>query len=256
MNPSHIHSIVAAAVLAAASMADAAVLASEDFNSYAPSTNIETLSGGTGWGGNWSVGAPGLGYLNETRGALPISYPNYASGGDGTYANLASGFGGPTFNYIQRTLDVSGAFAAYNDGTRIGANGTTLWGSFLHHSGSGMQVFLQGVGNAVFSLPTVGVDSLFLFRIEYGAANADTISIWSNPDLSTWTPAATPTSSALSDYSFQTLVFVAPNNENEGRFDKIVFGSEAFDVVPEPSTYLLFGVSALAGIFVRNRGRN
>ncbi|MEI7928899.1 MAG: hypothetical protein WCH40_10140, partial [Verrucomicrobiales bacterium] len=111
------------------------------------------------------------------------------------------------------------AFSAYNDGTRVGKDGTVLWGSFLYNKVNGLQMWLQGAGNQIFDLPTGGSNSLFVFKITFGAGNADTVTIWNNPDLTTWTPSASPTSSVSGDYSFQTLVFVAPNSENEGRVD-------------------------------------
>lgn len=239
--------LLAMAALAVGSQANAAVLASEDFTTYAPSTNLQGKNGGTGWGGSWAVGAPGFGYLNEVRNATPLSYPNDSNPG-GNYANLASGYGGPSFNYIQRTVDVGGAFSAYNDGVRVGANGTTLWGSFSYYNVGGLQMYLQGATNKVFSTPTVGANSLYVFRIDYGAGNADTITIWNNPNLTTWNPSSTPTATSSSDYSFQTLVFVAPNSTNEGRLDAIRFGTQAIDVVPytvpEPASMMFAGLSA------------
>ncbi len=221
-------------------LAKASILASEDFN-YSAGVNLSdgSVNGGTGWNGNYAVGAPDLGYLNETRNGAPLSYPNYPAAG-GTYANLASGYGGPSFNYFQRTVSVNGAFSAYNDGTRVGKDGTVLWGSFLYNKVSGLQMWLQGAGNTIFTLPTGGSNSLFVYRISYGAGNADTVTIWNNPDLSTWTPAASPTSTASGDFSFQTLVFVAPDSTNEGRVDNIRFGTEAIDVVPYTVTTTAF----------------
>ncbi len=246
--------VLTLAMLSAGPFARAAVLASEDFTSYPPSTNLQGLNGGTGWSGGWAVGAPGQGYLNEVRNGAPLSYPNDSNPG-GNYANLAAGYGGPSFNYIQRTVDVGGAFSAYNDGTRVGADGTTLWGSFAYNNVGGLQMYLQGATNKIFSTPTVGADSLYVFRIDYGAANADTITIWNNPDLTTWNPSSTPTTTSSNDYSFQTLVFVAPNSTNEGRIDAIRFGTQAIDVVPytvpEPASVMLIGLSG--ALLVRRR---
>jgi len=211
--------IAAGGALLAAPIARASLLASDDFN-YTAGTNLadNSANGGTGWGGKYYVGAESIGYLNVIRDNFPLSYPNYPSAG-GTYANIASGYGGPSFNYFQRTVDVGGAFSAYNDGTRVGKDGTVLWGSFLYNKVNGLQMWLQGAGNQIFDLPTGGSNSLFVFKITFGAGNADTVTIWNNPDLTTWTPSASPTSSVSGDYSFQTLVFVAPNSENEGRVD-------------------------------------
>lgn len=220
-----------------ASPAGAAPLASDDFSSY-DTNNIEFENGGTGWNLGYSVGSS-EGFLNDVRLSAPtppaspdpLNYPNYVSS-EGNYANVASGFGGPTFNFIQRNVDVTGAFGAYNDGTRVGLDGTTLWGSFLYNKVNGMEFWLQGAGNIPFQLPTAGADSLFLFRIEFGAGDSDTITIWNNPNLPSWTPAATPTSVSISNYAFQSVIFVAPNDQNEGRFDDIRFGTTASDVVP------------------------
>lgn len=230
LNP--LFSAIATTLAWMVSPASATPLASDDI-SY-PTGNIENQSGGFGWSGGYAVGTS-EGFLNDVRDANTLSYPNYAGVG-GTYANVAAGYGFGTFNYIQRTVDVTGAFAAFSDGVRVGADDTTVWGSFVYHKVVGMEFYLQGETNAPFSLPTTGADSLFLYRIQFGAGNADTITIWNNPDLTTWTPSATPTSTFTGNYSFQTLVFVAPNNENEGRFDNIRLGSEAIDVVPYSAT--------------------
>lgn len=240
-NPLLLHSCLLA--LSAGVMlpdAKASLLASDDFN-YAVNVNMadNSVNGGTGWNGKYAVGAAGFGYLNQIRDSLPLSYPNYPAAG-GTYANLASGYGGPAFNYFQRTVSLSGAFSAYSDGTRVGKDGMVLWGSFLYNKVSGLQMWLQGATNKVFTLPTTGSDSLYVFRITFGAGNADTVTIWNNPDLATWTPAASPTSTVTGDYSFQTFVFVAPNSTNEGRVDNLRFGTEAIDVVPYTATATAF----------------
>ncbi len=244
--------------LSVAGVARAAVLASENFNSYNTSggnVNLSGLNGGSGFSGGWAVGAPGQGFLNEVRTASPLGYPNYVSPNDGNYANLASGYGGPSFNYAQRTVDVVGAFSAYNDGTRVGADGTTLYGSFLYNNTAGGQLYLQGATNHVFTLPTTGSDSLYVFKLAFGAGNADTFKVYSNPDLTTFDiNTATPTSTSSGDFSFQTLVFVAPSSTNEVRFDKIVLGSNIGDVipVPEPASLGLLGAMSL-GLLRRRR---
>lgn len=139
------------------------------------------------------------------------------------------------------------AFSAYYDGTRVGADGTTLWGSFVYHNNLGMQFILQGTNNDnTFSMPTTGTDSLFLYRIQFGAGNADTITIWSNPDLTTWTPSASHTSQATGNLAFQTLVFVAPGDTYEGRFDNVLLGTEAIDVVPYTSAATPYKTWALS----------
>lgn len=263
-----IPALAAASILIAAPalpVARAVVLASDDFNSYAIATNLSGLNGGSGWNGGYSVGAPGQGYLNEVRNASQpaapnLAYPGYISNG-GNYANLASGYGGPNFNYFQRGLDVSGAFSAFSETNPggynvVGADGTSLWGSFLYHNVGGLQLWLQqqtgpsSATSAQFVAPTTGSDSLFLFRIDYGSGGSDTMTIWNNPDLATWTPAGSPTSTASGNYSFSNLIFVAPNSQNEGRIDNIRLGTEAEDVVPytaipEPSAAILIGLAAL-----------
>lgn len=232
----------------------AAVLASDDFSTY-PTVNINGANGGTGWNGGWEVGAPGIGYLNDVRTASPLSYANYEPNG-GNYANFASGYGGPSFNYVQRTVDVVGAFSAYSDGTRVGLDNTSLWGSYLYNNTAGFEFWLQGAANSTISVsPTTGSNSLYLYNINFGAGNVDSMSIWINPNLATWTPSAPPTTTLSGNFAFQTLVFVVPNNENEARIDNVLLGAQAIDVVPytvpEPSSFLLAGIAGLGLCFRR-----
>ncbi len=234
----------------------AAVLASDDFN-YANATPLSSANGGSGFTGAYSVGngAP-ENFLSEVRNGSPLSYPNYADVG-GNYANLASGFGGPTFNFFQRDVDVAGAFSAYNDGTRVGLDNTTLYGSFAYNVASGSaRFFLQGAATSPeITLPTNGSNSFFVFRIDFGAANADTFTYFNNPDLTTFN--GTGGTALSGDFSFQRLGFVTPNDTNEVRVDAIRLGTTLNDVtgVPEPSTFAMLALGGLAFISARKKSR-
>jgi len=93
-----------------------------------------------------------------------------------------------------------------------------------------------------------------LFQITFGAANADSIAIYNNPNLATFDiNTAIPTSVLTGDLSFQTLGFIAPNNENEVRFDNIVLGSTLVDVVPIPEPTSLALVASAGLLLLRRR---
>lgn len=247
--------LTAAMAVVPAQVASAALLAEETFSSYAAGTYLGGLAGGSGWGAAWQVGnAPDKAYAGQVRDGAPLSYPNYTASttpalSGGNYANIASGFGSNVPNYAVRDLDVSGAGTFGSNGylttnaasqTVVGADGTTLWGSFVYAGGGALELWLRnpGVGDQKFGLPGGAGNSLVLFQIEYLAGN-DNINFWINPDLSTWSPSTAPTGAASGSYLFSTFILFENGTDFEFRFDDTRFGSSASDVapvVPEPTT--------------------
>lgn len=254
--------IMATSALAVASLsfdlANAAPLASDNFTSYTSGTALEGLNGGTGFSAGYTTSSPSFGFLAEVRNGAPLSYPDYNDQSlGGNYANLAGGFGGPAYMDFRRTVDVAGAFSAYNDGTYVGLNNTTLYGSFAYNTANGVLNFLlQGPSDTFFALPTNGnANSLLVFKINFGTANADTITFFNNPTLAFDEGTASSTSQ-MGDFSFNRIGFAVNGDTFEGRVDNIRFGNTAADVisaVPEPSTYALLALGGMVVLFLRRR---
>jgi hypothetical protein len=261
--------VTAGVAVAWSSDARAALLAEETFSSYPAGSNLAGANGGTGWSDAWAVGAS-QDYLNQVRNNVFSfgPYPGYTPSttpaeSQGNYLNLAAGFGGPSFNYAERFLDTSGGGTFGSAGllttnsasqTAIGADGTTVWGSLLYQNNGQFWLRNPGVVDNQFPLPNSGGDgtvALALYRIDY-ASGPDTLSLWINPDLSTWTPSSTPTSTATGDFAFNKFIWVESANDSENRVDDIRFGTTAADVVPvntaipEPVTAASLGVVGLA----------
>ena len=246
------------AALGAVSQGHSAMLASDNFTSYTINTALDGLNGGTGFSAGYTTSSPSFGFLAQVRNGAPLSYPGYNDQSlGGNYANLAGGFGGPAYMDFRRTVDVAGAFSAYNDGTYVGLNNTTLYGSFAYNTANGVLNFLlQGPSDTFFALPTNGnANSLLVFKINFGTANADTITFFNNPTLAFDEGTASSTSQT-GNFSFNRIGFAVNGDTFEGRVDNIRFGNTAADVisaVPEPSTYALLALGGMVVLFLRRR---
>ncbi|MDX6765829.1 MAG: PEP-CTERM sorting domain-containing protein [Candidatus Methylacidiphilales bacterium] len=237
----------------------AATLLNEDFNGYTIDSTIDGNNGGSGWGGSWATSSPSFGYLHTTRNNVAnLSYSGYSAVG-GNYANLAGGYGGPAYMDMTRQVDLAGAFSSYVSGGSVGADGTTLWGSFAYaySAGSTLNLFLSGASTNYVPLADAGVSSLFVFKIDFGAGNADTLTYFLNPNLATFDGTGAPTGTQAGNFSFTRFGFALNGDTHEGRFDTIRMGNLVGDVVPvtipEPSTYALFGIGMASLAWLRRR---
>jgi hypothetical protein len=259
-NARKVTALAALAIVGLTSAARATPLAEDTFEGYGLFSNINNQGAGSGWSDNWgaysSFFGPQFTYLNNVRNGAPLSYPGYTSSTTpaatpAQYLNLAAGFGGPGFNAIERTLDMSptGPFAAagltgtnaYGQ-TAINADNTSVYGSFLvANTNSGTQFWLRNpkpneAVDSKFSVASAAPNgtSLILYRIDFKPGN-DTISIWNAPNLATWTPSAPKYATAQGDFSFNKFIFVVDRNDSESQIDDIRFGLTASDVAPFPS---------------------
>lgn len=235
---------VVAGVASTSSHVNAATLATETFSDYGAPSNLQGANGGTGWNGGWNVGQPGQGFANEVRNGAPLSYPGYngsttpaASGTN--YFNLASGYvgGDNNYNFGIRTLDVADEFSAYVELSNIGANNTTLWGSMLYSStdGNGHLRLRNNADTDVKDISLLsGSNNLLVFKLNFGTANADTISVWNNPSLA-FDPNSAPSSVTAGSYAFSKFFIFRDSAQGENQFDDIRFGTTSFDVVPTTS---------------------
>ena len=268
----------------------------ETFNQDPTGASIVGQGGGLGWGGNWNGSNAANGYLYVTRnsssaGYQPLSYSGYTSSttpaaSGGNYFNFASGFGGDQKNQVARLFDTTttgtygSAGLVANAGT-IGANNTTLWGSMLYSNdtaGNTTAAFSfqlsGGPGGGNYVSPTLpqgtaggsGSTNLLIFKINYGSnyQTSDTITLWTNPDLSTFDGTSGGSTSSVMNLSFNQLNLIENYGSGSGAqvsVDDLRFGTSLSDVaptgVPEPSTWLAGAllVSTAAGGLLRARRR-
>ncbi len=259
--------IAVGATLLVGSSVGAALLSYEPF-SYGTPTNLfgGGANGGTGFGGGWNAGFGSQGYLNEVRsGTLSApsaltSIGNHATLSAQEGLELYSGSG--AINYLARAMNVNGAFASYSDGSNIGADGTTLWGSFLYTGSNDaganpLQITLNTTSAHVlnYHLPAGGAGSLAVFKLSFGAGGADTASFYINP-VSFDPNTAVPTATLTGTFGFSGIEFDIATRSgvqfNGADIDEIRFGDTAVDVAtvvvaPEPgSAMLLMGLGGLA----------
>lgn len=251
--------MILAAAFAAALCGNArATLLSEETFDYAVEDNIDGHGGGTGWNGAWSVGVPYQGYMNQVRynADLEFAYAGFDSSttpalSRGAYLNLAAGWGSSTFNYAQRTVDLTDGGPYDAAGLRkrsdygfwvAGADGATLWGGFLIETTAGAtQLWLQqmtsssSAASTEIPLPNFGsasVPGLVVFCIQY-AVGDDTMRLWYNPDLAHWAPDKVPPDATLQrDCAFSNFIIVENGQDVEVRVDDIRLGTEPTDVIP------------------------
>jgi len=119
----------------------------------------------------------------------------------------------------------------------------------------------------VWSAAPVSNLNTALIRIEYGAGNADTATLWMNP--APGDPALlTPSASTTGNFTFDRVRPFAGNRSNQtidgvsaarnaayGSYDEFMIGTDWSDVhpVPEPGTVTLAGLAGLALLRRRRR---
>lgn len=240
------------AVLAGAT-AYAGQIAYEGFDYYPPpehptwGVNLFTgVNGGVGFGGQWSAGFGTQGYLNETR-VGGMNYTGHlASSGNRASLTAQEGLepwsGAGQINYIARPLDVVGAFTAYSDGSNIGADGMILWGSFLYNGSDDaahnpLRFQLNSATAHVVNciLPGSTGTSPVVFKIVFGASNADSAVFYVNPRLPFNPDTAVPSQTFSGNLAFRSFEFDIATRSgvqyNGANIDEIRFGSQAKDVV-------------------------
>jgi hypothetical protein len=230
-----------------------------------PYTSLNTQDGGSGWAEPWAsdVGGP---TVDDSKGTIESPGMTFGTLLNAGNRALLTGNTAAT-----RMVDVSSYPPEMVDGTKLGADGSTLWLGFLTskentsaNSASEMRLWLRDnstqveigydVANNVFAVTTrdgstasatgVTVDdneiALIVLKIEFGDADTtlSKVSMWVNPDVTLADPGAahaTVTDNG-NELDFYDVQIKAGNNASWFvGFDEIRFGEAYADVTPTPS---------------------
>ena len=226
------------------------------------------------------VASPGL-----TYGSLAVTGNRAVGGGDWVSSGIAISMPAP--------WDPQNEWSPYckQDSDfryKAGAEGTTLWASFLvscYQSGNDFSVsltsridipwwpgsgFKVGPSSNVWTLSeTTGTASastgvsralnqtyLMALKIDFIDASSDRVTLYVDPTPGGSTPDVIGTSiMTTSDLNIGALTFYPGSGSNVGALDEIRFGTSYADVapVPEPATMLLLGIGGVACIVRRRR---
>jgi hypothetical protein len=283
--------LAAAMLLISAPAGRAQLIAYEGFN-YPVGQNLNTQSGGSGFGGPWVVtsgapliqagslvpSAPSAG-LTETGNSLNATPPNASVAVDATrvLGTPLVGTAGSSkwLSVVMKGPGLSGITA---QGVLVVSNGSGTGFSITTGATGGGIAPNNPPASATWSLGDAGtgaaeattavpdtLQSLLVARISFspaGSPTSDRIDLFVNPPL-TGSPPASPTTSLLVPHaaSFTTLEldYASLNGASTSTlFDEIRLGNTFADVtpaaVPEPSTLLLVGVAGV-GMIVRRKRR-
>ncbi len=222
---------------------------------------------------SYTVGSPGLSYQN-----LQVA-GNRAVGG-GQWLSAGVGIVMPTPSQASNEWV---PWRKLDDDTRYkaGAEGTTLWASFLARSevsnndygvffaqshigwnqgSEGAKVGLSGgmwtlseIGGGASTSTgvarTIGQTYLMVLRMEFINEGTDLVTLYVNPTPGLSAPNVLGTTiQTVKDFCLYNVAFYPGSGANNGSMDELRFGSTFADVVPipEPATIGLLGLGCLA----------
>jgi hypothetical protein len=227
---------------------------------------------------SYTVGSPGLSYQN-----LQVAGNRAVGGGSWLSAGELIDMPTPSDPYNEwvpwRKQDGDGLYKA-------GAEGTTLWASFLaRHDMSnndyavsfaqshiawnpGSEGAKVGLSGGVWTLSeinggpststgvarTVGQTYLMVLEIEFVTEGSDRVTLFVNPTPGLSGPSVTGTTiTTTKDFCLYNVQFYPGSGTNNGSMDELRFGSTFADVVPipEPATIGLLGLGGL--VLLRRR---
>jgi len=253
------------------------LLAYEGFD-YANGSSLAGQNGGFGFSGAWGTSA-GIATIQDGRlyvagqagSSLAIFRDLAAARGDegtttwisltGVRSGVATGAFGP--NGVP-TLVRPVNFSLFQAGTEMLAigEGTRTSGISLPDTDTWGLVDRGGVNNAGtrWTTDSLLTESMVVVRIDHGAGDVDTAYLWVNPGLDA-EPDVANAISTTGNWSFNRIrPFAGGTNAAsvnavaEGHFDEFRMGTTFQDVaVPEPSTYALLGLGALALLLRRKK---
>jgi hypothetical protein len=225
----------------------------------------------------YTVGAPGLSYQNlQVAGNRAVGGGSWVSAGVGIVMPTPSQ---PSNEWVPwRKLDGDTRYKA-------GAEGTTLWASFLARSevsnndygvffaqshiawnmgSEGAKVGLSGGmwtlseigGGASVSTGvarTIGQTYLMVLRMEFINEGSDLVTLYVNPTPGLSAPNVLGTTiQTVKDFCLYNVAFYPGSGTNNGSMDELRFGSTFADVtIPEPATIGLLGLGGL--VLLRKR---
>jgi hypothetical protein len=250
--------------LCAPRRAEAALVAYEDFESYAAGTALSGDSGGTGWTANWAavsgVNAKAA-TLSYSNGSVVVAGGSLSGGVDDATNNTSAAsrsFAAQTgtvymsllmampvgldsddfihFMFNNDTVNTnSGGFGKINQtDTRLGAR-----------IGTG-----NGGGTTNSTVSFTGTDTFFLVGkiSKVASTNYNRLDFYINPSSQTEPGTANAVSSAdsgISTISFFSMRTVSLEALDRVQFDELRFGTTFADVVPEPTTGVLMMLGAM-----------
>jgi hypothetical protein len=256
-----LNGLLAAIIVAASASSSVAALTAYEGFDYAASTDINGLSGGTGWSGNWAgtagtrqVQSPGATYgtlstvgnkafvLGSTAGAQRV-LPNPIGTADETLWISFIGQrdpAGPTDNgrFFSLSFYETAFTPASNERFSIGENSDNAnnkWG--MHFTSSPATNRID-----VLSGPSIDSQAFLLARVNYHAGANDDIYLWVDYDIGLGEPAvetAHANSVGAFNLAFDRLAIRAgaatttpPLASAQGFFDEIRLGTTFADVTP------------------------
>lgn len=283
-----IPALIAALFLTGAhvSTVQATILASDDFNSYAPGS-LNGGAGGTGWGTNlWVTPTTGFSTTAVNGGGavdvtlsgtvattLPASrllgsaiqqtfYVSY----DLTYTGVSPAvFGGNnTFGLVLSDLTTPSTTVANtifnvnmrNSATGTDANNAANGNNFIIRSATGGATFPSG--QVAGGLITADTTYQIVAKLTYDGTRFGFGEMWINPTNPTETAADASLTLAAGTgaTAINSVYFRQAANDNNGdayRFDNLILGTAWSDVIPEPSTFALAGLGVAAFLVLRRR---
>jgi hypothetical protein len=122
-------------------------------------------------------------------------------------------------------------------------------------NGNGSRTYLNSTNVSAISGFVSGQVNFFVVQYVTDGVNWTGANVWVNPTSSTLGAASYTVSGATGT---STMVAVAPlisglDSGDSADFDRLQIGTSALDVIPEPSTWLLMGLSATFFVVFRRR---
>ncbi len=263
--------LVAFAISGAAS---AALIVDESYQGYAVGNITDnTVSGNATGIGTENLRINGTNTASIVSGTMSYSNGSLSINGGNQYLNLAGNniSTGTLASTLASSMSVSGGsfymsflhrftgsfnggdigYASFQTNAVNGSSTLMATGS----NGNGSRTYLNGTNVSASSGFVSGQVNFFVVQYVTDGVNWTGANVWVNPTSSTLGAASYTVSGATGT---STMVAVAPlisglDSGDSVDFDRLQIGTSALDVIPEPSTWLLMGLSATFFVVFRRR---